>query len=191
MLAVVIATTLLAAAPSPLEVVRAGYTRVQEAANKPGATVEQLAGAVDRFVDFEELARRALGETWNTLTPGQRKEFTGEMRAMLRAFYAQRALGSPGAQMTYGEERIEGREAAVSTLLKVKGTSIPMVYKLYKPARKASGWRVYDVVTDKSSLLENYRIQFRKLLADKGFEGLLATLKARRAQVERSAPVRK
>jgi phospholipid transport system substrate-binding protein len=187
MLAALITSTLLAAAPSPLEVVQAGSVDVQRAASTPGATVEQLATAIDAFVDFEELAMRALGKTWETLTPAQRKEFTGAMRGMLRTYYAQNMLGHGHAEVRYGQESVEGREAVVSTFVRVNGMSVRIDYKLFKPASQGRTWRIYDVVTDEVSLLENYRRQFDVLLADGGFTGLLSALKLRQAQVERAA----
>lgn len=188
MLAPLVAVTLLAATPGPLEVVKSGYSDVQAVASAPGATVEQLAAAVDRFVDFEELARRALGETWGKITPAKRKDFTRAMRGMLRAFYAQKTLGLRDAEVEYGEELVVGSGAVVTTLVKVKGTRIPIEYKLYQAqGGKARGWRIYDIVTNKVSLLEDYQGQFQQLLEMQGFDGLLATLKKRQAQVERSA----
>lgn len=184
MLAHLIAATLLAASPGPLETVKSGYANVQRVANAPGATVEKVAQAVDRFVDFEELARRALGASWNTLTPGQRKALTGEMRGMLRAFYAQRILGNADTEVTYGQELLEGNEATVRTVVTAEGNRIPIAYKLYRPARRRGAWRIYDIVTADVSLLEDYRSQFSQLLAEKGFDGLLAAVKARRAQVD-------
>jgi phospholipid transport system substrate-binding protein len=187
MLASLVALTLLAATPGPLEIVQSGYRDVQETARAPGATTEQLAAAVDKFVDFEELAKRALGETWDLITPAQRRDFTGAMRGMLRAFYAEKTLGLGAADVEYGQETVDGDEARVSTFVTVQGMHLPIEYKLYKLARKPGGWRIYDVVTDKVSLLEGYRVQFRELIASDGFAGLLSTLKTRQAQVEQSA----
>jgi phospholipid transport system substrate-binding protein len=184
MLAHLIIATLLAATPGPLETVQSGYADVQKAATAPGATVEKVAQAVDRFVHFEELARRALGDTWSSITPAQRKELTGEMRAMLRAFYAQRILSQPDNEVTYGQELLQGDEATVSTVIMAEGNRIPITYKLYRAAPKEKGWRIYDIVTADVSLLEDYRSQFSQLLAERGFDGLLSTVKARRAQVE-------
>jgi phospholipid transport system substrate-binding protein len=184
MLANLIAATLLAASPGPLETVKSGYADVQKAANAPGATIEKVAQAVDRFVDFEELARRALGDTWNRITPTQRKELTGAMRSMLRSFYAQRILSEPDNEVTYGKELLQGNEATVSTLVMVEGSQIPITYKLYQAAPKEKSWRIYDIVTADVSLLEDYQSQFSQLLADQGFDGLLSTIKVRQAQVE-------
>ena len=188
MLASLLAATLLAVAPTtPLEVVKAGNTEVQKAASAPGATAAQLATVVEKFVDFEELSKRALGKTWDTLTPAQRKDFTETMRGLLRASYAQKAIGQGNAAVKYGKEAVKGEEATVNTTITVKKDQIPVDYKLYKPAAGKGAWRVYDVVTDEVSLVETYAGQFRKLIADKGFDGLLSTLKTKRAQLEKSA----
>ncbi len=85
MLASLMLAVLVTAAPGPLEVVKAGNADVQKAAQAPGATVEQLSGVVDRFVDFGELSKRALGSTWAKLKPEQRQEFSDTMKGLLRA----------------------------------------------------------------------------------------------------------
>ncbi|MFL5345129.1 MAG: phospholipid-binding protein MlaC [Hyalangium sp.] len=187
MLVPFVALALLAAAPSPLEVVKSGYTDVQETARAPGVSIERLVTAVDKFVDFEELARRALGETWEKITPAQRKDFTSAMRGMLRAFYAQKTLALANAEVEYGQQTLDGDDARVSTFVTIEELRVPIDYRLYKLARKAGGWRIYDVITNGISLLEDYRGQFREILARDGFAGLLSTLKMRQAQVERAA----
>ncbi|MDY7232860.1 MlaC/ttg2D family ABC transporter substrate-binding protein [Hyalangium rubrum] len=190
MLATLLTATLLAAAtPGPLDVVKSGNTDVQKAASAPGATVEQLATVVEKFVDFEELAKRALGKEWDKRTPAEQKDFADTMKGLLRASYAQKAIGQANADVKYGKETVEGAEATVNTTLAVKKDQIPVDYKLYKTGK--GNWRIYDVVTDEVSLVETYRGQFRKLLADKGFDGLLSTLKSKRAQLEKSSATTK
>lgn len=186
MIASLLAATLLAAAPAgPLSVVKSGNADVQKAANAPGATVDSLATVVEKFVDFEELAKRALGDkTWASLTPVQRKEFTETMTGLLRASYAQKAIGQAQADVKYVKEQAEGNEATVNTVLTMKKDSIPIDYRLYRADAKKE-WRIYDVITDEVSLVDTYKGQFRKLLADKGFDGLLTTLKSKRAQLEK------
>ncbi|GMT99294.1 hypothetical protein KH5H1_34130 [Corallococcus caeni] len=186
MIASLLAATLLAAAPvSPLNVVKNGNAAVQKAANAPGATVQSLANVVESFVDFEELAKRALGEkAWAGLSAAQRKEFTDTMTGLLRASYAQKAIGQAKADVKYGKESVQGNEATVDTQLTVKTDQVPVNYKLYKASAKAD-WRIYDVVTDEVSLVDTYSGQFKKILSTKGFDGLLTTLKAKRAQLEK------
>ncbi|MCP3161950.1 MlaC/ttg2D family ABC transporter substrate-binding protein [Myxococcus qinghaiensis] len=186
MIASLLAATLLAAAPGPLSVVKSGNADVQKAANAPGATVESLATVVEKFVDFQELAKRALGDkTWATLTPAQRKDFSETMTGLLRASYAQKAIGQAQADVKYGEESIKGTEATVNTTLTLKKDQIPVDYRLYKTTGAKGDWRIYDVVTDEVSLVDTYKGQFQKLLSTKGFDGLLSTLKTKRAQLEK------
>lgn len=183
MIASLLAATLLAAAPvTPLNVVKAGNTEVQKAASAPGATVAQVATVAEKFVDFDELSKRALGKTWDTLTPAQRKDFSETMRGLLRASYAQKAIGQANATVKYGKEVVKGEEATVNTTITVKKDQIPVDYKLYKTSKGT--WRVYDVITDEVSLMDTYRGQLRKLLASQGFDGMLKTLKAKREQLE-------
>lgn len=186
MIASLIAAVLLTAAPGPLEVVKSGNADVQKVASAPGAKVEQLTKAVERFVDFGELSKRALGKPWDTLTPTQRKDFSETMQGLLKASYAQKALGQGKAQVEYGKESVQGNEATVATTVKVKQDAVPVEYKLFRENEK-SEWRIYDIVTDDVSLLETYQGQFRKLMADKGFDGLLTTLKSKRAQLEKNS----
>lgn len=178
---------LLTAAPAPLDVVKTGNTEVQKIAARRDATVAQLSEVVDHYVDFGELSKRALGEPWNKLTAAQRKQFSGEMQGLLRASYAKKAIGQGKTQIIYGKESITGNEASVGTTVVVSRDRYPVDYKLYRPDEKGE-WRIYDVVTDSVSLLEVYQEQFRKLMASKGFDGVVATLKAKRAQLERMAP---
>jgi phospholipid transport system substrate-binding protein len=74
----------------------------------------------------------------------------------------------------------------VATTVKVKQDVVPVEYKLFRENEKGE-WRIYDIVTDDVSLLETYQGQFRKLMADKGFDGLLTTLKSKRAQLEKNS----
>lgn len=186
MFASLLAAVLLTAAPGPLDVVKSGNTDVQKVASAKGATADQLSKVVEKFVDFGELSKRALGDKWDKLTAAQRKEFSETMEGLLRASYAQKALGQGKAQVQYGKENVQGDEATVGTTVNVNRDKFPVEYKLYRTNGGKGEWRIYDVVTDDVSLLETYQGQFRKLMADKGFDGLLSTLKAKRAQLEKS-----
>jgi phospholipid transport system substrate-binding protein len=81
---------------------------------------------------------------------------------------------------------VKGNDAEVLTTLLAGKEKVPVVYRLYRNDAKAA-WRIYDVVTDDVSLLATYRDQFRKLIADKGYEGLLNALKSKRDQLEKNA----
>ncbi len=178
----------LAASPGPLSVVKTADTEVQKVLQAPDASTAKLAARADEFVDFVELAKRAMGTEWAKLNKKQQDDFSQTMKGLLRASYAQKAVndgrGANGAKVEYGEEKIEGNEAVVNTRLLVKQDVYPVVYKLYRPEAKST-WRIYDVVTDEVSLVSTYSDSFRKVIGQKGFEGLLQTLKDKKESLEK------
>ncbi len=172
-------------AATPLEVVKNGNSEVQKIAASAGAA-DKLAARADDFVDFGELAKRALGKDWSKLSKAQQDDFAQTMRVLLRASYASKAQvdGKGKVSTEYGEEQITGNEAAVGTTLVMNNDRFPVDYKLYRVDAK-SPWKIYDVVTDTVSLVEAYQDQFRVLINTKGIDGLLKTLKAKREKFEK------
>jgi phospholipid transport system substrate-binding protein len=180
---------LISAAPvvGPLGVVKAADAEVQRVlAAKETDAAQKLAARADLYIDFTELARRALGQDWAGLSRAQREAFTSTMKRYLRASYAKNALGSGrgNARVEYGAETVEAHEATVATTLALKEERVPVVYKLFQ-ADGRQAWKIYDVVTDDVSLVTTYNDQFRKVIAKSGFDGLLRSLKARLAQLEK------
>jgi phospholipid transport system substrate-binding protein len=182
--------TAVPAGATPMGVVKSADTEIDAILASPAPTAEKLAARADDFIDFVELARRALGREWASLSKRQQDDFSSTMKGVLRASYAQRALsdGRGGAKVEYGEEKVDGNEATVGTTLRLKEDAFPIVYRLFRPNAKV-GWKIYDVVTDEVSLVSTYSDQFRQVIAKKGFEGLLKSLKAKREQLE--APTKK
>lgn len=183
--ALLIALAVAAAPASPLNVVKNGTAEVQKILASSDASTEKLAARADEFIDFAELAKRALGKEWGKLNKKQQDEFAITMKELLRASYAQKAIGDAKggtSNAEYGEEKIEGNEATVHSTILVNKEKFPVDYKLYRPDAK-SAWRIYDVVTDQVSLMATYQDQFKTVIAKKGYDGLLTTLKAKRDQL--------
>ena len=177
----------LAAAESPAQVVKNADSAAQEVMKSKDASVAKLAAKADEFIDFGELAKRALGEEWAKLKKPQQEDFSSTMKGLLRASYAQKAIGDGrgDAKIEYGKEEIAGAEATVPSTIEVKKDKFSIVYKLFKADAK-SGWKIFDVITDEVSLVQTYNDQFRTTIAKKGFDGLLIALKARRDQLEKA-----
>ncbi len=184
-----VVTVLAMTTTTPLDTVKRGNDEVQKLLSSNDASVEKLAAKADEFVDFVELAKRALGKEWDKLQKKQQSEFSQTMKALLRASYANRALkdGKGAAKVEYAETKQTGNEATVETTFVVNAKDrFPVEYRLFRTDAKGT-WKVYDVVTDEVSLLATYQDQFKTLIAKKGFDGLLATLKSRREQLEKPA----
>lgn len=129
---------------------------------------------IDGFLDYDELARRALARHWEPLTPKQRKEFVSTLRELIERSYLKQVHGQADYKLVFDKETITGGEADVTATLhamaKSKKVEVAMEYKLlYKGGR----WLVYDVITDEQSMLENYRAEFNKIINKESFDALL------------------
>ena len=189
-LAAAVAVMVLLAAPAP---VRAGEPTDQiRAAIEQGIAVVKnpgLAGkgmraerrtrlreAVAPYFDFQEMAKRSLGIHWKDRSPSERDEFTRLYRELLENSYAGKIESYRGEKILYGKETMDPPYAVVRTgIVTTKGQEIPVNYLLLL---EGSRWRIYDVVIEGISLVNNYRSQFGSILDRSSFPELMRKLKA-------------
>lgn len=144
---------------------------------QPGKTEErrqQLEKVVGARFDYQEMSRRALGAPWNTLSDQEKQEFVGLFRTLLTNSYADKIETYSGEGVQYLNERTEKDYAEVRTKVLSGKTEIPLDYRLIN---KAEDWRVYDVVVDGVSLVNNYRGQFAKILRASSYSDLVDQLR--------------
>jgi phospholipid transport system substrate-binding protein len=144
-------------------------------AEAKNAEVKKIVGD---FLDFEELARRALGKNWEPQPPPKRAEFVKTLRDLAERNYVRQFYGQPDYDLKLDKEEKAGSEATVSgsLLAASKGKKVTMELQ-YKLLYKGGHWVVYDVITDDLSLLENYRAEFNKIIAKESFDALLGRMK--------------
>jgi len=133
--------------------------------------LEKVVG--DRF-DYQEMSRRALGAPWNTLAEKDKQEFVGLFKSLLVSSYADKIETYSGEGVQYINERTEKDYAEVRTKVQTGKSDIPLDYRLLN---KSGDWRVYDVVVDGVSLVNNYRGQFTKILRSSGYPELVEQLR--------------
>ena len=140
---------------------------------------------VNGFLDFEELAHRALARHWEGLTPKQRIEFVSVLRDLIERNYIRQVHGQPNYEMHFRKEDIAANEGTVDATLESshqgKKVTVEMEYKLLW---KGERWLVYDVITDEQSMLENYRAEFNKIITKESFDALLKRMKKRLEKAE-------
>ena len=142
--------------------------------------LEQIVG--ERF-DYSEMSRRALGAPWAKLSDKEKDEFVGLFQTLLVNSYADKVEAYSGEGVEYINERTEKDYAEVRTKVLTGKTEIPLDYRLLF---KASVWRVYDVVVDGVSLVNNYRGQFTKILRSGTFADLLDQLRKKSDKIKTS-----
>jgi phospholipid transport system substrate-binding protein len=171
-----------AGAPSAMETVRTSINEVirileDKELKKPGKVEERrrlLEQVINERFDYEEMAKRSLGAQWHKLNDAERAEFVGLFKRMLANSYSGRIEGYSGEQVEYLGERVKQDFAEVRTKVLSGKTTVPLDYRMLL---KDGGWRVYDVIIDGVSLVNNYNGQFKKILKDSSYAELLETLR--------------
>ncbi len=140
---------------------------------KTGKAAERRAAirkVISQRFDFEEMARRSLAVVvWQQRTPQ-------ELKRVRRTLYR-----SAGALLHEENRGIQQRKDCVSRrenrrhlcgvqtkIITDRNVEIPIDYRLLDRNGK---WLVYDVVIEGVSLVNNYRTQFSKIIADQFVSG--------------------
>ena len=140
--------------------------------------VERLRAVVAPLFDFSEMARRSLGRHWRRRTPEQREEFTRLFAQLLERTYAGRITSYDAQRAHVVGERIDGRFAHVDTLIVDReGRRFDVDYRMHRSG-SPGGWRIYDVVVEDISLVNNYRAQFNRVIDRESYEGLVEKLRS-------------
>jgi phospholipid transport system substrate-binding protein len=175
-----------AGAGEPLEKVRQTVdtvlTIVNNTALQPQERRTQIRQAVLQRFGFEEMAQRSMGQHWRTLTPQQRQEFVELFTELLERSYMSRIesykAGPQGVR--YLKEDIDGNRAVVHTeILSERDLSAMVNYNLL---HKDSDWKVYDIVIEGVSLVNNYRIQFNTIIVKDSYASLVKQMRTKLTQ---------
>lgn len=139
---------------------------------------DRLKKAVNNFLDFEELSRRALGKHWEKRTPEERAEFVQILSDLIHRNYLKQLRDNLDYKLEYGEESVNGTTARVVTTVKVtkdgRTEEVEIEYRMHKTK---TGWRVIDVITDEVSIVRNYRSQFNRIIRRDSYEALVKKMR--------------
>jgi phospholipid transport system substrate-binding protein len=129
----------------------------------------------EKMFDYNELSRRTLGQNWNKFNNEQQKEFTELYKSILEDAYADKLITYTDEKVLFNKETILSEKTCeIQTTIVTKKADIPIYYRVIQ---KEGEWRVYDIVIEGVSLVNNYRTQFREILASKSPDGLLDILR--------------
>jgi phospholipid transport system substrate-binding protein len=165
------------------EVIRLLQDKDLQKENRLDERRQKLEKVIAERFDYDEMAKRSLGAQWGKLDEAQRKEFVDLFKAMLSRTYAGKIESYHGEPIQYLNERLKDEYAEVKTKVMHGKAPVPLDYRLMN---KSGEWRVYDVVIDGISLVNNYRGQFTKIIHAESYDGLVNRLKQKSDKI--SAP---
>ncbi|WP_455378575.1 MlaC/ttg2D family ABC transporter substrate-binding protein [Petrachloros mirabilis] len=142
-----------------------------EQAEKRRHEIEDI---IRQRVDYEEMAKRALGAPWSTLSEQDRQEFVSLFVQLLRDTFAGRITEHHDEQVVYLGEYREDMYAEVQTQLQGRKIDTPIDFRLIN---RQAQWRVYDIVIDGASIVSNYRSQFMSIIREVSYIGLVSKMR--------------
>ena len=126
--------------------------------------------------DFSEMTKRSLGPHWKSLDPTEQREFVDAFTHRLLVAYGKTVRATGDGKIQYVREVQNGEEARVETkVLSPNGDQTPMDYRLHELSGQ---WKVYDVLIDNVSIVNNYRAQFERVIAKSSVQDLLRLMKS-------------
>lgn len=170
-------------ADSPTEQVRATVDKVLTIVRSPNpkskAQIEaqraQLIEVIYPRFDFTEMAKRSLGPHWARRTPEEQREFVGVFAALMGRAYADNIESYASQNVLYTRESEEQNYAQVDTkIISDNQRPVTINYKLHSVDKE---WKVYDLVIEDISVVNNYRSQFDRVIARSSFDELVRTMK--------------
>jgi phospholipid transport system substrate-binding protein len=183
----IILTVLLFCVPAyagpALETIKVNVNKVLEILRDPAlkgnsakaVKKERLRAVYFKMFDEVELSKRSMSRNWKKLNTTQQQEFIDLFHQILENTYAERILTYKNDKISFDKESIlTPTQTEVFTRVATSSAEIPITYRLMLIREN---WRVYDVVIENVSLVQNYRTQFNDILSKNPPEKLLEILR--------------
>jgi len=137
--------------------------------------------------DIRELGQMSLGKHWNDRTVQDQDEFIQlltdllENKAVLSKEQGQKKAKSRSLYaVTYkGDKYLNAEKTRTLTRTSVYVQSEDIRVGLDYKLKKASIWKIYDVIVDGASLLDNYKYQFDSIIKKSGYPDLVRRMRSK------------
>jgi phospholipid transport system substrate-binding protein len=124
------------------------------------------------------LAKESLGEHWAQLSESERNEFRTVLRQLVRNAYRKNLRKTLDYGVEYRGEEKASSGFLVRTIARHRTNPREEPVSIDYLVHKVDGrWRVHDIVTEGSSLVNNYKNQFRRVIKKNGFAELMRRMK--------------
>ncbi|MCI0511666.1 ABC transporter substrate-binding protein [candidate division KSB1 bacterium] len=124
--------------------------------------------------DLERMAKTALADHWVNIPPETQAQLAAKIKDLvIKLAYPSKNPKIQTIQIVYKGQKIENQEAVVNSILIVTDKALNIDYKLYL---KDQNWRIYDILSEGRSVIEDYKRQFNQIIELYSVEKLLQIL---------------
>jgi phospholipid transport system substrate-binding protein len=153
---------------------------------KATALVDQI---IEPQIDFDRVSILILGKYWKTATPEQKARFKKEFRMLLVRTYTTAFTEYANWKIRYLPLEMNPGDKKVMVRTEILQSGAQPVGVNYRMVEGKGGWKVYDVLIEGISLLQNYRSSFTDEIARTGSLDQLITHLAERNSTALKEPV--
>lgn len=150
--------------------------------NDPQAVQALVSEIVLPHFDFELMSRLVLARSWREASADQRQRFVNEFRQLLIRTYGTSLSQYSNQKVEYlpSQPDPDPKRATVRTQIRQSdGPPVPVVYQL---RQTKDGWKVFDVVIEGISLVQNYRTSFAAEIRQGGLDALIQRIQERNSR---------
>jgi phospholipid transport system substrate-binding protein len=159
--------------------IRTKHNKVRAVLRKPDTPKrgEELTVLLGEFLDYDRLTRLSLDKEWNKRSPRERQQFVSLLRQLVERQYQRNMESTLQYKVKWvGTEPIETGVTVKSSARSVKKKRQPPITIDYSMSPAGKEWKVFDIFTDEVSLVKNYKRQFRRVIKDEGWDGLIGRM---------------
>ena len=138
----------------------------------------RLKEIINGIINFREMAKFALGDTFQEIDNETREEFVSLFATIIRDNSLNR-LDIYRAEVTYEDIVVNADTADVETVAQLEDVRTSVDYDLEK---FNSDWMITDLSIDGVSTANSYRRQFQSIIRKRGFDALMDSLRKRAAR---------
>jgi len=167
--------------------IRTKHNKVRAVLRKPDTPkrAENLTELLGEFLDYRRLTKLSLDEEWDKRSPRERQHFVNLLRQLVERQYQRNMESTLQYKVKWvGTEPIETGVKVKSSARSVKKKRQPPIAIDYSMSPAGDEWKVFDIFTDEVSLVKNYKRQFRRVIREEGWDGLIGRMEKKLHQEE-------
>ncbi len=156
--------------------IRTKHNKVRQVLRTPDTPkrAARLTELLGEFLDYDRLAKLSLDREWDKRSPGELKKFVSLLRQLVERQYQRNMESTLQYKVKWvGTEPIDTGVKVKSSARSMKKKRQPPITIDYSMSPAGKEWKVFDIFTDDVSLVKNYKRQFRRVINDEGWKGLI------------------
>ena len=164
--------------------IKTKHNKVRAVLRKPDTPqrAQELTKLLGEFLDYQRLAELSLASEWDKHSDKELDEFVSLLRQLVERQYQRNMESTLDYKVKWvGTEAIEEGVKVKSSARSVTKKRQPPITIDYSMSPAGEDWQVFDIFTDDVSLVLNYKRQFRRVIKEEGWDGLINRMKKKLA----------